>query len=245
MVSWILSVITLSLVPSVFTAPFVRRSAATVYHECTEPGKIALTLDDGPFYRTWELGNMLSDQGVKATFFINGNNWVDVKASSVDTSEGVKSYMEVLKHLDDLGHQIGSHTYEHRELGGLSTEDIHYQMETLSSVIEEAIGKRPAFMRPPAGSYDDHALEVLGDLGYHVVMWNVDSQDWVTHDLGAEKGEYEAGVGQASGSYITLQHEVFDQTIDELIPWIVNYGKEKQLEFVTVAECLGFGSGYH
>lgn len=56
--------------------PLEPRATAKVYSKCSKPGTYALTFDDGPYEYTWKLADDLKAAGVKATFFINGNNWV-------------------------------------------------------------------------------------------------------------------------------------------------------------------------
>lgn len=71
------------------------------------------------------------------------NVWFsDVENDAVSTSDGEKGYMEVIKHIYDMGHEIASHTYEHKVLSDLSEEEIEYQMNKQSDIIFEAIGKR-------------------------------------------------------------------------------------------------------
>lgn len=72
-----------------------------VITKCTEPNSIALTFDDGPHkVLTPELLKTLKNNGVKATFFVNGENYNNV------ANEGA-----LLKQMLADGHQIGSHTY--------------------------------------------------------------------------------------------------------------------------------------
>lgn len=66
----------------------------------------------------------------------------DVESDSVSTSDGEKGYMEIIKHIYDMGHEVASHTYEHKVLSDLSEEEIEYQMNKQSDIIFEAIGKR-------------------------------------------------------------------------------------------------------
>lgn len=66
----------------------------------------------------------------------------NVETDKLTTSEGEKTYMEVIKHYYDMGHEVASHTYEHKELQGLSEQEIEYQMNTESDIIFKAIGKR-------------------------------------------------------------------------------------------------------
>jgi peptidoglycan/xylan/chitin deacetylase (PgdA/CDA1 family) len=47
-----------------------------IYTQCNRPGVFALTFDDGPDKYSWGLAKSLQEQGIKATFFINGANSV-------------------------------------------------------------------------------------------------------------------------------------------------------------------------
>lgn len=163
-----------------------------------------------------------------------------MQKDSVQTKDGKKTYMEVIKHYKDMGHQIASHTYEHKVLAGLSAADVEYQMNTQSDIIYKAAGVRPAVMRPPTGAYDQTSLKTLYELGYAVVNWDVDTRDWENHNLAQEQAAYKSMDSDTNSTlgHITLEHEVYNQTVDELVPWAINYVKEKGYKFVTVAECL-------
>ncbi|KAL0091251.1 chitin deacetylase [Phycomyces blakesleeanus] len=226
-------------------APLEARAAkATIYTTCKVPGTYALTFDDGPYQYTWDLATSLNKLGVSATFFINGNNWVNAATDSVVTSSGKKTYINVIKHLDEMGHQIASHTYSHRDLKGLSAAVVKKEMTDVEAIVKKAIGKKPTYMRPPSGVTDATSLQALGDLGYKVVLWDIDTNDWKTHSLTAEKAEFANVMGKETGTpkkgHISLMHDVHEQTVKELVPWAVPYIKSKKYKFVTVAECLGF-----
>jgi peptidoglycan/xylan/chitin deacetylase (PgdA/CDA1 family) len=47
-----------------------------VYVSCNRPKIFSLTFDDGPSDYSWDLAKDLHAQGVRATYFINGKNWV-------------------------------------------------------------------------------------------------------------------------------------------------------------------------
>lgn len=50
-------------------------SAQAMIQNC-KPGYVAITYDDGPNIYTSELVKLLDTNGVKATFFINGDNFL-------------------------------------------------------------------------------------------------------------------------------------------------------------------------
>jgi peptidoglycan/xylan/chitin deacetylase (PgdA/CDA1 family) len=43
-------------------------------YDCSAPGDVALTFDDGPFVYTSHILDLLAQYKAKATFFITGNN---------------------------------------------------------------------------------------------------------------------------------------------------------------------------
>lgn len=155
--------------------------------------------------------------------------------------------MEVIKHYKDMGHEVASHTYEHKELAGLSDAEVEYQMNTQSDIIKKAIGLRPSIMRPPAGSFTDNTLQVLRKLGYAVVDWDVDTNDWRTHNFDDETAAYKTMDADATSTlgHITLEHEVYDQTVNQLVPWAIKYIQSKNYKFVTMSECLGITPYYN
>lgn len=81
------------------TAHFAVAYGGYIDH-CVIPGTVALTFDDGPFWFTPDLLQILSEYGAPATFFLNGHNLGDVYASS-----------DVVQRIVNEGHQLGSHTY--------------------------------------------------------------------------------------------------------------------------------------
>lgn len=120
-------------------------NSANIYSKCNRPGIFALTFDDGPYEYSWDLATYLHSRGVKATFFTNGHNYVTEDFGTATTStesDGPQTYLNVLKHYHDLGHEIGSHTYEHVVLKGLTGEQVEYQMNQQSDLIYRATGQR-------------------------------------------------------------------------------------------------------
>ncbi|KAI7851006.1 hypothetical protein BDC45DRAFT_427227, partial [Circinella umbellata] len=193
-----------------------------------------LTFDDGPHIFTYDLANELSKNGVKATFFINGDNYHKL----TDPAPNSGTYGDVVKHSYSLGHQIASHTYSHKNLDKLTESQVRSEMTKNSDAIYKAIGKRPAFMRPPEGAYKDETRRILGELGYTMVMWDIDVLDWSSNGLSAQQKIYKDALA-SGGGHIALQHDVYETTAKKLAPWIIKYAKEQGYQFVTVAECAG------
>ncbi|KAL7318797.1 hypothetical protein PS15m_002000 [Mucor circinelloides] len=214
-----------------------------VFTQCNRPGVFALTFDDGPDKYSWGLAQTLKDQGIKATFFLNGENSVNVLSDSTMTSEGEKTYLEVIKHYYDSGHEVASHTWKHTNLVGLTEEQVKEQMNKQSDIIYKAIGKRVRLMRPPEGVIDDVSSKVLSELGYYDIMWDVDTKDWEHKGLKAEQTRIrevmDKDVANKTMGHIALEHDIHEDTVNTLVPWFVDYVKQKGYEFVTVSDCIG------
>jgi peptidoglycan/xylan/chitin deacetylase (PgdA/CDA1 family) len=127
--------------------------------------EIALTFDDGPDPSyTLQILDILQQYGVKATFFCLGHR--------------VAAYPHIVKQVYEAGHVIGNHTWAHPDLALLSASDIVSQLKCTSDVIQKVIGKRPMFFRPPYGTLTRQVLEQAYDLGFVIIMWCLDTQDW-------------------------------------------------------------------
>ncbi|KAI8354058.1 hypothetical protein BD560DRAFT_407999 [Blakeslea trispora] len=224
-------------------------SLIDTYTHCNRPGLFALTFDDGPFQYSWDLAKYLHSNNIKATFFINGHNWVtNFREATSNTTDGPKSYPDVLRYYHELGHEIASHTYSHIPLRGLTTNQVESEMNNLSDLVYETIGQRPTFMRPPEGEMDEAAAQVVKRLGYSSILWDIDTKDYEHRGMTSEqelvRHVVEADIPGQTLGHISLQHDVHEQSAKVLTPWMVDYVRSKNYTFVTVSECLGINA-YH
>jgi len=100
------------------------------YRECINRRHWALTFDDGPNIYDEDLLNLLRKKGVKATFFLNGNNYMDIRNAK-----------NIIKRMYREGHVIGSHTWGHVDLNKLGKSSIISEMKKLEDVLVQFIGK--------------------------------------------------------------------------------------------------------
>ena len=135
---------------------------------CTEPGKIALTFDDGPWRYTSELLDLLDkNEDVKATFFVVGNNAEHGRIDDPKTK-----YPKILRRMHDAGHQIGSHTWTHADLQKLDTAGRREEILKNEEAFANILGFFPTYLRPPYTDCREDCIADLGALGYHVVSSN-------------------------------------------------------------------------
>ncbi len=126
----------------------------------------SITFDDGPSATyTPQILDVLKDKGVKATFFVVGDH--------------VRKYPDVARRIVAEGHDIGNHTYSHRDLVGVTRQLVLNQLGAADKAIREVTGAETSLFRPPRGLFSQAVRGVVVDeLGYQIVMWTVSSLDW-------------------------------------------------------------------
>ncbi|KAH8675050.1 polysaccharide deacetylase family protein [Ilyonectria robusta] len=195
---------------------------------CTTENTIALTFDDGPFAYTNQLLDTLAEAGIKATFFINGDNWASIY-----------SYTSTVHRMIADGHQIGSHTWDHPDLTNLGSSEVESQMTRLESALLDILGYFPTYMRPPFFSYNDQVVQTVGSLGYHVIIADIDTLDWENDSPDAISESIRLfNADLDAGGSIALAHDVHEQTVVSLAPAMIASVRERGLRAVTVGECL-------
>lgn len=200
-----------------------------IINDCTTPGTVALTFDDGPFIYTESVLNQLAAAGAKATFFVNGQNWGNIYDNAW-----------LVQRMVNEGHQVGSHTWSHADLAGLDAAGITSEMTLLEDALLNIIGKFPTYMRPPYFSYNSATLQTLGNLGYHVIQASIDTLDWQYNtpgQIGQSVQIFQNGLN--SGGTISLSHDVHQTTADTLVSGMINAVRSSGKRAVTVGECLG------
>lgn len=126
---------------------------------------IALTFDDGPNPEyTPLILDTLRAEGIHATFFLVGRE--------------VEQYPELARRIAEEGHEIGSHTYSHKNMMGLATHSMQQEIARAEDAIARVCGEAPRLFRPPRGLYDERLLEALRVRGYAMALWSISSMDW-------------------------------------------------------------------
>lgn len=180
--------------------------------------KIALTFDDGPHpVYTPKLLDGLKERNVKATFFVVGKN--------------IEGREDIIKRMDEEGHLIGNHTYDHVKITGLPPEEACAQITKTSELVKEITGKNTEFVRPPFGAWDKKL-----ECGFEMfpVLWSIDPLDWTTKNVDAVVQKV---LSRAEENSIILLHDYYDSSVEAALK-IVDALLERGFEFVTVDELV-------
>lgn len=187
-------------------------------HPGAEEKIVALTFDDGPHETyTVQLLDGLQKRGVKATFFLMGQN--------------ISGNEDLVLRMQQEGHLIGNHSYRHIPLTKAAEDMVCEAVEHTEQIIENITGNRPKYLRPPYGDWNEN-LECRLDLT--TVFWSVDSLDWKLQNTARIVNLVENKVRNGD---IILMHDIFPESVEAALE-IIDQLTAEGYRFVTVDELL-------
>jgi peptidoglycan/xylan/chitin deacetylase (PgdA/CDA1 family) len=117
-------------------------------------------------------------------------------------------------------------------------------MTRLEKALIDILGFYPSYLRPPFASCDWDCQADMAELGYHVLNFDVDTKDYENASPAAiqtsiDKFAWAISGDPALSSYIVLSHDVYAQTTDTLLRFMLETIEREGFKAVTVGECLG------
>lgn len=129
----------------VYSAPITRRA-------------LAITVDDGPdpeYTPAWL--EILDRFDARATFNMMGHN--------------VEAHPDLARRVRDAGHEVGNHGMTHIDLALAGLDTVRAEVVGGSDAIEQALGQRPGWLRPPRGDVNGATVRVAAETGHDLLMW--------------------------------------------------------------------------
>ena len=169
----------------------------SAYHYDKSKKTIALTFDDGPNGKyTKKIVDVLKDNKAKATFFMVGNK--------------MNSYKDTLLYVYENGFEIGSHTYSHINMKKETIGKVKDEIKKTRNIYNKITGSNLTLVRPPYGAYNEN---VLKNISYPLITWNIDTNDWRYHDVSYI---VEHIMSNASDGSIILMHDAYETSLEAL-----------------------------
>ena len=151
--------------------------------------KVYLTFDDGPSIYTDEILDILSDYGVKATFFVVG---------AVD-----EAYVPMYQRIVEEGHSIGMHSYSHKYTEIYeSLDSLKNDFANIKGLINDETGVECSIYRFPGGSSNSIGKEHIQEYIAYLEEENVTYYDW------------NISSGDATGVPISVEDIVKNSTLE-------------------------------
>ena len=177
---------------------------------------VALTFDDGPHPKyTDRILNALEKHDSRATFFVVG--------SSITRNKNI------IKKMSEQGHQIGNHSYDHKELTKLNSVAIKSQVQKTNAEIKNVTNYVPSIMRPTYGSVNS---VVRKSVDMPMIMWSIDTMDWKTRNTKKIVNEVMSKVKDGD---VVLMHDIY-QTTAEAAEILIEQLTKKGYQLVTIDE---------
>lgn len=185
---------------------------------------IALTVDDGPHYKTTaELLAVLREKQVKATFFVLGAN--------------AEAHPDMVARAVADGHEIACHAYSHKWLNRMTPAEAAAEFDRFEAVTG-AVAPKPKFFRPPDGAYNDAVVALARERGYTTVLWSIDTGDWRL--LPVEQVVKNA-VNNAHPGGIMLMHDgQYPLPTPQAAGIIIDTLRSQGYQFLTMTELLQY-----
>ena len=128
-------------------------------------GAVALTFDDGPNEPyTGRILDILNAYGVKATFFLIGEN--------------VLQFPETVRREVRDGMEIGNHSFNHETVIAESNSNLLWQITRTQETIAQVAGVTPTWFRPPRGFRDPRLSLYTKRNDLAVAEWSNMPRDW-------------------------------------------------------------------
>jgi peptidoglycan/xylan/chitin deacetylase (PgdA/CDA1 family) len=189
----------------------------------SERREIALTFDDGPGPYTPRLLDQLQRLRAPATFFEIG-----FMIHYFNTSLERELRMDTV---------IGDHTEQHPMMGLLSPSDQDSQITAQTKQLHRYGAPFPRLYRPPYGSFNHTTFEILHRLHMLMVLWTLDTDDYLRP--GVDAIVHRALAGAKPGAIILMHDAGGDrtQTIAAL-PLIVDALRSRGYTLVTIPKLI-------
>ena len=133
--------------------------------DTSAPPRYALTFDDGPCDNaTPRILDTLAQLNARATFFVIGVN--------------AKRFPRVVRRIYDEGHIVANHSYTHSHFGIMRAGWYwERQIRQTDVLLQEIIGVKPAFFRPPMGARHLHLTRAARRYGHTIITWSRRAMD--------------------------------------------------------------------
>lgn len=198
-------------------------------------GAIYLTFDDGPSETiTPRILDLLSEKGVKATFFVVGFD---------------EEKEKLISRIYDEGNTIGIHGMSHNysEIY-TSIQNLINNFDSLEEQVYNLTGGHSNFIRFPGGSSNTvsknyckgimtEAVQLVTENGYIYFDWNVDSQDAGGANTAEEiYNNVISGIKPGRTNIVLMHDSAGHQATYEALEGIIEYGIENDYVFRPITD---------
>lgn len=185
--------------------------------------RIALTFDIGYVPENEQLFQLLTERGLKATFFVIGT--------------AMDKRPDVVQQLMGHGQELANHSWTHDYMQYMDEEEVLAELRRTEAAVKAAYPEATTkpFFRAPFGAITSEMVAIAKQEGYYTIGWTIDSGDWVP---GITPDEiYTRVTNSICPGAIVVMHDANLPSFQAL-PRILDYLKEQQYEVVPLSTLL-------
>lgn len=193
---------------------------APIYQGKTDEKNISLTInvDWGEEFIP-NILDVLDQKQVKATFFITGR-WAE-------------KFPNLVKEINNKGHEIGNHGYSHPHPDKLTVELNKKEIVRTQEIIKKITDKKTTLFASPYGEKGKNVVKAAESLDYAFIMWTKDTIDW--QDPNPETIVRRVLNDPVNGTIILMHPRKNSlQALPKIIDGYINYG----FTFKVVSEII-------
>lgn len=182
-------------------------------------GQIAITFDDGPHENTPIILDVLKKNNATASFFCIGNN--------------ITGRENIISRISGEGHVISNHSFSHHNLFDFfSVKKLRQDVSKTDDLIFQCTGKRNKLFRPPFGVTTPNIAQMVREMDYKVIGWNLRSYDTTIKDHGRLLKRILNGIKNGS---VILLHDT-TPGIEIVLQKILDHARKENLKVVSIEE---------
>ena len=164
----------------------------------------------------------LEQHQVTSTFFVSG--------------EWAERHPEIIEKITEGEHELGMLGYRYKSYLEQDIDQVRKDLIRAQEVFHKLGYEDVKLLRTPSGHFNKEVIELAENLGFHVIHWNVNPNDWKNPGTQVIVDEV---MSETSNGDIVLLHasDSVKQTADALkviLPGLKNKG----LHFVSISELI-------
>jgi peptidoglycan/xylan/chitin deacetylase (PgdA/CDA1 family) len=127
----------------------------------------------------------------------------------------------------------------------ISDAQLHKQIIYNEIALADILGYFPTYFRPPYSASNDRVDRRLGELGYHVTYFNLDTEGYLHNSAGEiqqSKNIWDNGIqgkDVKKTKWLGVEHDTVYQAVYNLTEYMLKSMLRNGFKPVTVGECLG------
>ncbi|KAI9304479.1 hypothetical protein BJ944DRAFT_163492, partial [Cunninghamella echinulata] len=204
---------------------------------CHTQGQIAVTYSEGPSDATAQIVKQLNNADAHASFFVNAT-WLYMQ-----------QYATVVENTYKAGHLIGmTYRVKNDDASSLTDKELRDDIISNARAIEALIKVAPKYVRLHYSAKADTRTEaIIRDLGFVLVGYNLDSQDYALKDPTGPQSigelykstlKHQKDTYDSLGSFISIQYDIPDTGALAAVPFMVNTIQDNGYLMVRLDGCL-------